>query len=90
MKVCPYCHHEYPEGNWNCPYCHKYVPTNLVGTGHATQGDFSKLEEDKQVSIEDQDIIRDDNHISSSAEDSDDVETAQPYSFVEHNNGDRD
>ena len=61
MKVCPYCHHEYPEGNWNCPFCHKYVPTNLVGTGHATQGDFSKLEEDKQVSIEDQDIIRDDN-----------------------------
>ena len=68
----------------------RYLPTNLVGTGHATQGDFSKLEEDKQVSIEDQDIIRDDNHISSSVEDSDDVEPAQPYSFVEHNNGDRD
>lgn len=89
MKVCPYCHHEFAEGNWTCPYCHKYVPTNLVGTGHATEGDFSKLEKESKISMEDQDIIRDDNHISSSG-DEDDVEPAQPYSYVEHNNGDRD
>ncbi len=90
MRTCPYCHKEIPDYDWNCPYCHKHVPLDIVGTGHATRGDFSKLEKEQEISTEDQDIIRDDNHLSSSSEDSDDVEPDQPYSYVEHNNGDRD
>ena len=96
QKTCPYCGEKYEEGNFTCPHCKKRLPSNANQniTGHASLGDmdaYLKKAEQSQskqsiLSEEDKDMLRDNNHATSG---DDDIDCAQPYSFVEHDHGDR-
>lgn len=88
MRICPYCHKEIPDLDFNCPYCHKRLPSEKQGSGHASFGDLDSYNIRFQPSEEDKTMIRDKNHQSTDG-DSDDIEPDQPYSFVTHENGDR-
>lgn len=90
MKICPYCNKEIPEYNFSCPHCHKRLPrTNKPILGHATLGNLEEYTKNVTISIEDRNMIRDKNHMSDASDDSDDMDCAQPYSFITHENGDR-
>lgn len=89
MKTCPNCHQECDEHNWYCPHCHNKLPsTNHIITGHASFGNLDAYNEKVMISIEDKNMIRDKNHQSNS--DDDDFECAQPYHYIQRENGDRD
>jgi transcription initiation factor TFIIIB Brf1 subunit/transcription initiation factor TFIIB len=84
MKICPKCHAEVPDLDWNCPKCGYHFESSATIAGHATSG---KEEKDSrfQVSGEDTSMIRDKNH--STSEDSGDemgYEADQPYSSMHH------
>lgn len=53
-------------------------------------GDLDSYNERVRISIEDVNMIRDKNHSSDSSSDEDDMDCAQPYNYVTHENGDRD
>ena len=92
MRICPSCHKEVDDYDFVCPYCHTRLPRkNTPILGHASSGDLDSYNQKMVVSEEDKNMIRDKNHMSSSAsDDSDDMDCAQPYSYVTHENGDRD
>ncbi len=90
MRICPNCKREVDEANFTCPYCHQRLPRlNKPIVGHASMGDLEKYNERVVISSEDKFMIRDKNHMSDSSDDSDDMDCAQPYSYVTHENGDR-
>ena len=89
MRHCPNCSHEVPDGDFTCPYCHQRLPRlNTPISGHASSGDLDSYNAQFIVSTEDKNMIRDKNH--STAGDGEDIDCAQPYSYVTHDNGDRD
>lgn len=86
MKTCPHCLKEIEELNFTCPYCHQRVPMNIQGKGYAKLGDYEAYKERALISIEDKAMIRDKNHAKDG---DDDLDCAQPYSYVTRENGDR-
>lgn len=88
MRICPNCQKEVPDHDWYCPYCHNRLPSLKKGTGHASMGDLDSYNQKVLVSVEDKNMIRDKNHMSSSNDD-EDYDCAQPYDFVTRENGDR-
>lgn len=91
MRICPNCKREVDDYDFTCPYCHKRMPPrNKPFTGHASYGNLDSYVSKVVVSNEDKNIIREKNHTSDASQDCDDVDCAQPYSFITRENGDRD
>jgi hypothetical protein len=91
MRICPNCHIEVDDYQFTCPKCHTRLPRlNKPIVGHASMGDLDSYNERVRISIEDVNMIRDKNHSSDSSSDEDDMDCAQPYNYVTHENGDRD
>jgi hypothetical protein len=90
MRICPKCNKEYEDCIFTCPTCHIRLPRlNKPIVGHASVGDLDAYNEKIRISQEDISMIRDKNHASDSSDDSDDMDCAQPYNYVTHENGDR-
>ena len=89
MRICPNCNEEVPEFDFVCPHCKTRLPRlNKPIIGHASCGDLDEYNARMIVSQEDKNMIRDKNHTSDNG-DGDDLDCAQPYHFITHENGDR-
>lgn len=90
MRICPNCQNECPDSVFTCPRCHKRLPRlNKPIIGHASQGDLDEYQERVEISNEDRYMIRDKNHMRDDNSSGDDMDCEQPYSFITHENGDR-
>ena len=77
MKICPKCHAEIPDDDWNCPKCGYHFISTAVGTGHASTGNMTPNSR-SVVSGEDSSIIRDKDH-QTSDDDGLSFDADQPY-----------